>query len=186
MKMKKTFTIVVSVLLICCCIVGGTVAWLTAKTAPITNTFTIGNITITLVETQGASNYKIVPGTEYAKNPTVIVARGSEACWLFVKVAASEHVSEYVEYAIADGWTQLAGDDTVWYRSVASNESEDQSFQVIANDKITIDSNVTKEMADTAISNNYQLSLEITAYAIQSENIADVATAWSELNPVNP
>ena len=83
--------------------IGGTVAWLTAQTAPVVNTFTYGDIKIDLYEHEydatkheltnvvtktGVNNYKIIPGVNLPKDPTVEVKAGSEACWLFVKVEA--------------------------------------------------------------------------------------------------
>lgn len=68
------------------CAVGGTIAWLTATTEPVVNTFTYGKIKIELTETTG-TEYKIIPGVNISKDPKVTVKADSEACWLFVKVA---------------------------------------------------------------------------------------------------
>ena len=80
---KKIAVIFCAVVLIVAATVSGTIAWLTAETAPVTNTFTVGNINITLTETTGDS-YKILPGNVLKKNPKVSVAAGSEKCYLFV------------------------------------------------------------------------------------------------------
>ena len=61
------------------CVAGGTVAWLVAKTDPVVNTFTYGNINIALAETTG-EDYKIIPGKDISKDPKVTVKGGSEAC----------------------------------------------------------------------------------------------------------
>ena len=81
----KTFVAMLALVLVIGCAVGGTVAWLTAQTGPVVNTFTYGDIDITLGETTG-NNYKIIPGVDIEKDPKVTVKKGSEACWLFVKV----------------------------------------------------------------------------------------------------
>ena len=58
----------------------------------------------------------------------------------------------------------------------------DTSFEVIKGNKITVSSDLTKENIPTA-----NPTLKITAYAVQQENIADAATAWSKIpQPTNP
>ena len=55
-------------------VVGGTIAWLTAQTGTVTNTFTVGDIEITLTETGAANNaksFKIVPGGKDTKDPKI-------------------------------------------------------------------------------------------------------------------
>ena len=52
-------------------IIGGSVAWLTAKTDAVVNTFTVGDISINLSETTGTS-YKFVPGNDITKDPKVV------------------------------------------------------------------------------------------------------------------
>ena len=47
---KKSLALVLALAMIVVCVVGGTLAWLTDKTAPVTNTFTYGDIGIELTE----------------------------------------------------------------------------------------------------------------------------------------
>ena len=82
---SRTFIAMLALVLVIGCAVGGTVAWLVSSTDPVVNTFTYGDINITLGETTG-NDYKIIPGVNIDKNPKVTVKGGSEACWLFVKV----------------------------------------------------------------------------------------------------
>ena len=83
--MKKALFIMLSAALIVCATVAGTLAWLTDKTEPVVNTFTVGDINITLTESENL-DLKMVPGQTITKDPKVTVKDGSEACWLFVKV----------------------------------------------------------------------------------------------------
>ena len=76
-------------------IIGGSVAWLTATSNTVTNTFTVGNIDIELTEESG-STYKMVPGNTIQKNPKVTVKTGSEACWLFVKIEKQNKIDDDV------------------------------------------------------------------------------------------
>ena len=49
---KKIWLSVAALALVLCCAVGGTLAWLTDKTEPVKNTFTIGDINIDLSESE--------------------------------------------------------------------------------------------------------------------------------------
>lgn len=189
---SRAFIALLALVLVIGCVAGGTVAWLVAKTEPVVNTFTYGNIDITLTETTGTS-YKIIPGTDITKNPKVTVKGGSEACWLFVKVeevgAISTITTDPVHYAIDTGWAQLKDKDGkdvsgVYYRLVDAVDN-DTAFNVLKDNKIIVSGELTKETI-----NGYavqQPTLKITAYAVQQENIADAATAWSKIpQPTNP
>ena len=177
---SRAFIALLALVLVIGCVAGGTVAWLVAKTEPVVNTFTYGNIDITLTETTGTS-YKIIPGTDITKNPKVTVKGGSEACWLFVKVEESgTFVADKVTYAIDNGWTPLEGEKGVYYREVAA-VTADTDFSVLEGNKIIVKDTLTKgDIKDIAATNP---TLKITAYAVQQENIADAATAWKAANP---
>lgn len=177
---SRAFIALLALVLVIGCVAGGTVAWLVAKTDPVVNTFTYGNIDITLTETTGTS-YKIIPGTDITKNPKVTVKGGSEACWLFVKVEESgTFVADKVTYAIDNGWTPLEGEKGVYYREVAA-VTADTDFSVLEGNKITVKDTLTKgDIKDIAATNP---TLKITAYAVQQENIADAKTAWEKVTP---
>ena len=185
---SRAFIALLALVLVIGCVAGGTVAWLVAKTEPVVNTFTYGNINITLAETTG-TNYKVIPGTVIEKDPKVTVKDGSEACWLFVKVeevgAISTITTDPVHYAIDTGWAQLKDKDGkdvsgVYYRLVDAVDN-DTAFNVLKDNKIIVSGELTKETI-----NGYavqQPTLTFTAYAVQQENIADAATAWKAANP---
>ena len=169
---------------------GATFAWLTAKTDPVVNTLTYGDINITLAENTG-SDYKIIPGVDIRKDPKVTVEAGSEACWLFVKVdeenwptltyVDGENTVRKVNYGIADGW--MKGDGTsipanVYYREVAANDAN-QEFPVLKDNKITVSNTLTK-IDIKGLSATPKLS--ITAYAIQKDGMTDAAAAWAAIN----
>ena len=66
--------------------VGGTAAWLAAKSEPIASTFTFGDINITLKdEDHQEGPTKIIPGVDIPKALKVTVTADSVDCWLFVK-----------------------------------------------------------------------------------------------------
>ena len=177
----RTLVVMLALVLMVGCAVGGTLAWLVAKTDPVVNTFTYGDINITLTETSG-SNYKIIPGVVIDKDPKVTVKKDSEACWLFVKVEEEgTFVANKVTYSIANGWTK--GDGTgipanVYYRAVEAVNA-DTDFAVLEGDKI----NVSEELSKSDIQSiTAQPKLTFTAYAVQKDGIADAATAWGKVD----
>lgn len=175
----KMFVTMLAVVLLVGCIIGGTVAWLTDKTDPITNTFTYGDINITLQETTG-KDYKIIPGVNIAKNPSVTVEAGSEPCYVFVKVEETgTFVEGKVTYAVAEGWTALTGNGGVYYRAVSSGTA-DQSFSVLAGDQIIVSKDLTKDEIKSITANP---TLTFTAYAVQQSGSANAAEAWAKVNP---
>lgn len=179
---SKLFVMMLALVLVFGCAVGGTIAWLTAETAPVVNTFTYGDINITLTETKPENRQAtIIPGVDIEKDPKVTVKKDSEACWLFVKVKEEgTFVAEKVTYSVADGWTQ--GNDTdipanVYYREVDA-VTADTDFYVLKGNKVTVSNSLTKE----DITNITQPKLTFTAYAVQKDGIADAATAWSKVS----
>ena len=177
--------VILALLLVFGCAVGGTIAWLTAETAPVVNTFTYGDINITLGETTG-SDYKIIPGVNIDKNPKVTVKKDSEACWLFVEVKEEgTFVANKVTYSIDDGWTQ--GDGTkipanVYYRSVDAVKA-DTDFAVLKNNKIYVSEELSKSDIQSITT---QPTLTFTAYAIQKEAAGTAADAWAKIPSTNP
>lgn len=95
---KKIFALVLCVAMLAIAIVGGTLAYFTDNKAQ-TNTFTAGKVAITLDEakiasgsygvpvaqterTSEAQTYKLFPGIEVTKDPTITVDGGSEHAYL--------------------------------------------------------------------------------------------------------
>lgn len=182
----KTFVVMLALVLVIGCAVGGTVAWLVSSTSAVVNTFTYGDINITLGETTG-NDYKIIPGVNIDKNPKVTVKKDSEACWLFVKVEEEgTFVANKVTYSIADGWTK--GDGTkipanVYYRAVDA-VTDDTDFAVLKDNKIYVSEELSKSDIQSI---SAQPKLTFTAYAVQKDGITDAGTAWTKANPTtNP
>lgn len=172
---KKTLALVLALTLLVAGVVGGTLAWLTDRTAEVKNTFTVGDINIGLTET--TADYKMVPGNKLDKDPTVTVKANSEACWLFVKVTESENLDTFITYAIAEGWTELQ--DGVYYREVPASNA-DQTFSVLKGDAVTVKDTVTKEMLTADGFTNPTLTFK--AYAIQKDHFTTAAAAWAEVS----
>lgn len=176
---KRILLAAVAALLLVAVSVGGTLAWLTASTQTITNTFSPSDITITLAETTGTS-YKMVPGATIAKDPKVTVEAGSEACWLFVKVEESDNFDSFMTYAMAEGWIAL-GDSYpgVYYRAASAGNE----FSILANDQVTVENTVTKEMMHPTTGTFAAPTLKFTAYAVQYASFeGKPADAWAQVS----
>lgn len=191
---KKVLVSVIAVSLVLCCAMGGTLAWLTDR-ASVENIFTVGNIDIDLVETTG-SEYKIIPGCDIAKDPVVTVKANSVDCWLFVKIdegswpefKETDSEKRKVDYALANEWLALDSEKYpgVYYRKVNASGNE-QQFAVLAEDKVTVSKNLTKE---ELLKVTTKPTLTVTAYAVQyynGENASGERThfgpaeAWAEV-----
>lgn len=186
------------------CAVGGTIAWLTAQTDSVVNTFTIGKVDILLQESKynsetnkfegyynwvTSNEYKVIPGRDMPKDPYVRVYKGSEPCWLFIKVEENNFI-DGMHYTINSKWTKLDGEENIYYqectpRTVGSEFKDNVlywpvSFDILANNKIFVDDEITKE--DLAAIKDKTVSLNFTAYAIQYEGFPDVKDAWEQVN----
>ena len=195
---KKILALTVCAMVLITGSVLGTMAWLTAETDEVVNTFTYGNINIDLDEhvydpgqnalgeelTKSADNYLIIPGIDLPKDPFVTVKAGSEDCYLFVKVEESEGFAEgKVTYAVDESWTK--GDGTkipanVYYRQV-SQSAADVSYNVLKDNKIFVSENLTKDEVKEMQQSQARPTLKFAAYAIQAEGIDSVETAWSQI-----
>ena len=177
----RLFVLMLALVLVLGCAVGGTFAWLVAKTDPVVNTFTYGDINITLTETTG-ENYKIIPGVDIGKDPKVTVKADSEACWLFAKVEEEgTFVANKVTYSVDDSWTKGDGTkipENVYYRAVDA-VTANTDFYVLKDNKVTVSNSLTKE----DIANITQPTLTFTAYAVQKDGMDTAAAAWAAANP---
>ena len=180
---KKGLALVLALTLLVVGVVAGTLAWLTAKSDVVTNTFTTSDIKVELKETTGPE-YKMIPGYTISKDPTATVLAGSEECFLFVKLDKSANFDTYLEYVIADGWTKLEGvTDTVYYRKVQTADIG-TAYSVLKGDQVTVKGEVTKAMMD-GLTTETLPKLTVTAYASQLHKNAtetfDAATAWNNI-----
>ena len=187
----KLVVAMLAVTLLIGCAIGGTVAWLTAKTTAVVNTFTYGDINIELAETTG-DNYKIIPGVDISKDPKVTVKKDSEACYLFVKITEenwptfteTDGRTKKVSYGIPTDWKPLAGETGVYYREVdAATANAGVSYYILKGDEtyphgvVTVSENLTKEDIKNIATDP---TLTFTAYAVQKDGFDTAAAAWAE------
>lgn len=182
---KKSLALLLAIALVVVGAVAGTVAWLTAQTAAVKNTFTTSDIKIELTETTGES-YKMIPGCTIGKDPKVTVKTGSEACYLFVKLEKSENFDTFMTYEMADGWEALPGAPGVYYRKVAA-ATADTTFGVLKGNQVTVRGTVTKEQMNALTAADTYPTLTVTAYASQlyKNNTQEftAAAAWANIAP---
>ena len=161
--------------------VGGTAAWLAAKSDPIVSTFTFGDINITLTETDHQEQTKIIPGVDIKKDLKVTVQADSVDCWLFIRVKETgTFVPGKVTYSIADGWTKGNGSpipEGFYYREVR-DVTADREFPVLKDDKITVSKLLTKQDIQNITD---EPRLTFTAYAVQRDGINTAAEAWATI-----
>lgn len=186
---KKGLALVLALALMVVGAVAGTLAWLTAKSDTVTNTFTTSDIKVELTETTG-ENYQMIPGYTITKDPKATVLTGSEKCFLFVKLEKSGDFDQFLTYEMAVDWHELDGVNGVYYRVVDGTTNQiGTPYSVLKDNQVTVKGTVTKDQMNGLTANTYP-KLTITAYASQLYKSAGVeftpAEAWANVNPVNP
>lgn len=180
-KTKKILLSMAAVALVAAISIAGTVAYLTSTTSEVTNTFTVGNVEITLDEAKvdeygvkdttttarvTENEYKLIPGHKYVKDPTIHVAEGSEDCWLAVKI--ENGLGTDATITMAEGWTQDTTDTTIWYYGTKQSAEAD----VVVFSDFTFGS--TADPADYA-----NAEIVITGYAVQADGFTSAADAYA-------
>ena len=128
----------------------------------------------------------MVPGVEIEKDPALTVIKGSEDCWVFVKVEKSNNFDDFMIYEIAEEWTALDSADGVYYQKVINDDVNDQVLQVLKGDAVFVKDDVTKDMLnalDEDPANVTYPTLTFTGYAVQAAEMATAADAWAAANP---
>lgn len=197
---KSSIALFAALILILSTMIGGTMAWLITRTSPIVNTFTYGDINITLAETDtgkdddndpNTNQYEMMPGETIVKDPVITVKKGSKDNWLFVKMEKSDNFDTFMSYSIADNWEQLVDDDGnkiegVFYQKVDESEvaDADKEYIVIKDNFVTVRDDVSKDQLnalDETDPPSYPV-LNVTAYAVQRnseiEAIDSALDAW--------
>ncbi len=191
---KRTMALLAAMLLIVGVVIGSTLAWLTAKTETVTNTFTTSDINIELKETKGTKtdnthySFKMIPGYTIEKDPVVTVKAGSEACFLFVKLEEENNFGDYMTYTVdTSKWTLLEEGSNIYYQKVDATDA-DKSFEILKGNVVTVRDTVTKGMMNSLNASNYP-KLKITAYASQryknsNNEEFDAKIAWDNAKSI--
>lgn len=192
---KKIVSVCLVVCLLATAIIGTTLAYFTDEKA-VTNTFTTGDVTIKLDETDvGADGvatgegrkeegnaYHLLPGKTYIKDPIVTVEAGSEECYVFVRVnntlsgieSKAEGYVSIADQMAANGWSVLNATDPTLFvygngeTTVTAPAGEGKELPVFESFTIDADLDSITKPGD----------IEITAYAIQAEGFDSAQEAW--------
>lgn len=181
-KTKALLMSLCAVLLVAASVLG-TMAYLT-DSKDVKNTFTVGNVTITMDETDvddstpnkerdQANSYKLLPGHTYTKDPIIHVDANSEDCYLFVKVdnqiaaiEADGNITVAAQMA-AKGWKAVEGKDGI-YVYVGTTAAP---VAVKANNNVTVFEQLV--IAGTVNGDTLKAyenkTITVTAYAVQKD-----------------
>ena len=206
---KRTIALLMAVVMLFGATVGTTIAWLTSLSATVTNTMTVGDVEITLDETDVdlggqpdasstsrviENDYKLYPGKTYIKDPVVHVDAASENCFVFVKIenglvlngvtieAATGEVEGYetiAEQMEDNGWLPVEAGSNVYY--YAGDKADPTDGFVTGGEDLTVFENfaISKNVNGETLATYEDKTITIKAYAIQAEGFEDALDAWA-------
>lgn len=196
-KHKALLLSLCAVLLVAASVLG-TIAYL-SDTEAVTNTFSVGSVTITLDEkdvdndTNTADNvtvdgvirdkangYKLLPGHQYDKDPIVHVDSTSEDCYLFVIVkneianieSDADGDKKVADQIDANGWKKVGetADGSLYvYGTVADPTAVKGGENKTVFTTFKIDGDVT----NTTLAGCAGKTIVVTAYAVQVDGFED-------------
>lgn len=187
---KKIIAISAAIAILAIAAVGGSLAWFTSSAA-VTNTFTVGNVSITLDEAtvdtygkkipdgqpgagRGSSNsYHIIPGAVLDKDPTVFVNAGSESCLVYVLIenGLGSHAALDID---TTNWLAVSDYAGLYkYKDTVSAVTEKTPLPAVFK-TVTI---AGASLDNTTLATLTSKEIVVKAYAIQSANIGELDTA---------
>jgi predicted ribosomally synthesized peptide with SipW-like signal peptide len=197
MTKRKTIYTILAVVLVCCIAVAGTLAYLTAQTSEVKNTFTstdtLGKIDLkeheatvndkgvyTLGAAEVTSNsYKVLPGVNLPKDPFITITDKSDvASYLYVEVVDELGENSGLSYALTSDWTKLNvkganGGDVYVYQNglLITDTNAPATVSILKDNVVTVgqDVNVDKNGVD----------ITFYGYMAQASAGADAAAAYT-------
>lgn len=215
-KFVKPALIVVAMVLVCVLSVLGTLAYLQSTTEVAVNTFTVGNVEITLdeavVDEYGVADneaarvlentYKLIPAHTYTKDPIIHVDADSEDAYIGAVITvkgASALKAKGIEaddflgangfnLTVKSGWTVVKIDDK---SSIADNA---YVYALVYSDKVSADADVTifdaftaPNMANGDLATLGNTIINVQGYAIQADGFTAAGNAlYTGFNTVFP
>lgn len=212
-KLRKLLTLVCCAVMLVCVSVGATLAYLTSQDA-VTNTFTVGKVVITMDEADVDENgdliyktdaegnvtnelaervkentYKLMPGHEYIKDPTIHVGTENEDAYLGLKVTISNasetdklfgtnsgvNITDVLVGLNTTKWdiTSTVTDNVRTYIFIYTDTITKTTGDIKVFDKVKIPGSITNAELDTL--QNTQMT--INAYAVQKDGFDTAAEA---------
>lgn len=178
----------------------GTMAYLTS-TDKVENTFTVGSVAITMDEKDvddstpnadrdTANSYKLLPGQEYTKDPTIHVGANSEDCFLFVKVeneiaAIEADGSKVASQMAAKGWAEVEGKGVYVYVGTAENASDPLAVSASNNIPVFEKIKIADSVNGDTLKTYENKTIKVTAYAVQKAGFENKTAAqiWTTAFP---
>ena len=202
--MKKRKIIIAAIVLLLILLIGGVVAYFT-DTETVSNTFTIGDVDITLTEPNWDttdSNSNNVPDAAEAKTPGETVAKdptitnvGTNDAYVFAKVTSActtdASPKEIFTYTVNSGWylmtpSNSCDSSTNTVTRIYAYGTSSAMTRVATNGTAVLFNNVTVNSAVTGdeagLTGNKNVNVE--AYAIQADGIGATAPSavWTAAN----
>lgn len=210
MKKKSILLTLTAVVLAMAIGVGGTIAYFTSTTEDVKNTFTVGNVAITLDEAevtyandkwtagedrvQSNTYENVYPGAELPKDPTIHVAADSQDAYVAMKVVISKAAAWK---ALAEDHATLNNLETVfkgydeanWSKIAATEQGDNLVYvymweqgKVSANADLTLFTamNIPAELSSEEIETLDGFTVTATGYAVQAQGVT-AETAKTEL-----
>lgn len=173
-KFKKALALLLCAVLLVAGSVAGTLAYLQAQTGVVENTFTVGEVEITLSENDYdkdgdimKNKYEdVVPGLSYEKEPVVTVIEGSEDC--YVRAIVTVDVSEGMDP------TTVELPESTGFAEFFNNWANSFAGDYILNDETTTGFNTTYwNVATTIDANAKTITYELRYNDIVTKSNAD-------------
>lgn len=195
---RKVLIMALCAVLLVSATVMGTMAYLTARTETVSNTFTVGNVKFEDgegkhgldeakvdeygVPVSGAARvtenkYKLIPGHTYTKDPTIHMSSDTEDCYLFVEVvnqiAGLEATGNTIAAQMATlGWKPVTGVNNIYiYAGTATDATK---TPVSAGTNVTVFNSFTlADDANVGTVDTANTAITIKAYAVQADGLSD-------------
>lgn len=189
----RVLMVALAVVLAVCCATGGTIAWLTSTPDPVSGTFVVGNVSITLSDEKGilkAETAKAIatsntvtsytPGQAIESNPKITVEAGSEACFIFIHIEEENNSfsnnEQVIQWTLNDSdndtnknWSAVQGHAGYYCTILKKKPTENKTYTLFKDGKLTVNPSLTNEIISAKTFGNPTIT--ITAAAVQMENI---------------
>ena len=199
---KKILVACLCVALAVLTVAGTTLAYLTSQQT-VTNTFTVGNVKITMDENDvdndtntadnvaingeqrdKANSYKLMPGQTYTKDPIIRVDANSENCYLFVtvdnQISSIEATGDTTVAAqmAANGW-QAVENQTNLYVYIGKAEGASAPLAVAKSNNVPVFEKivVSDDATNTSLKAVNGKTIVVNAYAVQTEGFTNKTAA---------
>ena len=185
---KIKFSIIAVLCALCVFSIGGSIAYISAASDVVVNTFAGGAIAITLdeaetdlegnviSETRVSSNtYKYLPGSVLSKDPTVTVLEDSEECYVYLYME-NPLPSEYFSLDLSSDWTVVAvSDNSTLFVYKTTVDAADES---VALTPLFTTVEVSYELTSEEIEDIGEQQITLQAYAVQAVGVSET-TAYN-------